>query len=1191
MNPHIHQSNPAHVSHRLNRKLHATSSSVKAFSELAALLALIGFPFCSLNAASLPPAATQKVDFSRDIEPIFKATCYECHGEKKQKGGLRLDQRALALKGGDSGPLWVAGKSPESLLILAVAGAKPDLDRMPYKKEPLTSAQISLLRAWIDQGSNWPESTTVASKDWHNHWAFKSPVRPAVPNPPNSRWIRNPVDAFVLDRLDKEKLKPSPETDKITLLRRLSLDLIGLPPTIAETDAFLSDHSKYAYEKQVERLLASPHYGERWGRVWLDAARYADSDGFEKDKSRDVWFYRDWVINALNRDMPYDQFIIDQIAGDQLPNATQDQVVATGFLRNSMINAEGGVDPEQFRMDAMFDRMDCIGKSILGLTIQCAQCHNHKFDPLTQQEYYRLFAFINNDHEEQRVVYTPDEQMLVANLSRQIKDLEAGMRHAMPDWEQKMAAWEDSVRNNQPEWTVLHPTVEDISTGGQRYLPQSDGSFLALGYAPTKHTVKLFATNDVQYITAFRLELLNDPNLPCHGPGRSYVGTCALTEFKVEALDAANPTNKTTVKFSGASSDFDPPEEPLESHYDDKSGKRRVTGPIQYAIDDKDDTAWGIDAGPGRRNQERKAVFQCQTNVGFSGGTILVFNLAQNHGGWNSDDHMNNNLGRFRLSLTTNAGPITADPIPARVRELIQEGVGTATSPKLIQKGVGTASSPTVPRDHRSPNQIAAIFSYWRTLVPEFKEGNQKIEALWKQWPAGTTTLTLLSRNRERETHILKRGDWLKPTDSVTAGVPAFLHPLATASSSTNFPEREGVHPLSSGPVRLGRGEGRGEEANPSSIASPTISNSSPADSRLALAHWLVDKRSPTTARVAVNRIWQTYFGSGLVSTPEDFGMQSQPPSHPELLDWLASELMEPGRGVQTFGNRPAAPPSPRGRGIKGEGEPTLPQGDYSAHGEGERIPWSLKHIHRLIVNSSTYRQSSKVSPELFTRDPANRLLARGPRLRLEAELVRDVALSASGLLNPKIGGPSIFSPSPAFLYQPPASYAPFPWKEVSGDDRYRRAIYTFRRRSTPYPMLQVFDAPNGDSSCVRRMRSNTPLQALVLLNETVFVECAQGLARKILADGGHTDGERLTYAFRQVLSRPPTHDEETELINLLHKQQQRIAAGWVNATEIGTGKSDPPEKLPNGTTPAQLAAYTVVSRVLLNLDEAITKE
>jgi hypothetical protein len=928
----------------------------------------------------------------------------------------------------------------------------------------------------------------------------------------DGRWVRDPIDAFIIERLEKEKLQPSPEAEKVTLLRRLSLDLIGLPPAIEEVDAFVADKSPDAYEKQVERLLASPHYGERWGRQWLDAARYADSDGFEKDKLRYVWFYRDWVINALNKDMPYDEFVIEQLAGDELPNATQDQIVATGFLRNSMINEEGGVDPEQFRMDAMFDRMDCIGKSILGLTIQCAQCHDHKFDPLKQEEYYRMFAFINNDNEAQRVVYTTEEQMKVANLSREMKDIEAGLRHTMPDWEQRMATWEESVKNDQPEWIVLRPTVEDISTGGQRYLPQSDGSFLAQGYAPTKHTVKLWVTNELRDITAFRLELLTDPNLPCNGPGRSFKGTCALTEFKVEAMDAQHPTNKISVKFTKASADYEQDETPLEPNFYDKTDKKRVTGPAKFAIDGKEDTAWGIDIGPGRRNQERKAVFECATNVGFADGTILAISLEQNHGGWNSDDLMNNNLGRFRISVVTNTPNVSADRIPKRVRDMF-----------------------AIAKERRSASQIAALFSYWRTTVPEFKETNEKIEALWKEWPNGATALTLMARNEQRETHILKRGDWLKPQNSVVAGVPAFLHPLdetggagVTANRSTEISAR--------GAARTGQ-------------------DTRPANSRLAFAKWLVSKRSPTTARAVVNRLWQTYFGIGIVTTPEDFGMQSEPPSHPELVDWLACELMEP-----------------------------------TWKSESDKA-WSLKHIHRLIVTSATYRQSSKVTPELYTRDPYNRLVARGPRLRVEGEIVRDIALSASGLLNPKIGGPAIFSPAPDFLFQPPASYAPFPWKEETGADRYRRAVYTFRRRSTPYPVLQVFDAPNGDFSCVRRMRSNTPLQALASLNETVFVECAQALARKTLEFGGTNDDQRIAYAFRRALSRQPTPDEKSELASLLEKQTKRIADGWVNPNEIATGKNEVSAHLPKDATPTQLAAYTVVCRVLLNLDETITKE
>ncbi|HEX4645405.1 MAG TPA: DUF1553 domain-containing protein, partial [Verrucomicrobiae bacterium] len=501
-----------------------------------------------------------------------------------------------------------------------------------------------------------------------------------------------------------------------------------------------------------------------------------------------------------------------------------------------------------------------------------------------------------------------------------------------------------------------------------------------------------------------------------------------------------------------------------------------------FAIDGKDDTAWGIDAGPGRRNQPRKAVFLPEKPVAFTNGAILTFRLKQNHGGWNSDDNQNHNLGRFRLSVTS-ATNVTADPVPAAVREIMK-----------------------IPRDQRAPAQIAAVFSYWRTTVPEFKEVNDKIEALWKQWPEGAPTLTLIARKNSgagddrRETHLFKRGDWLKPLAEVKAGVPAFLHPLPAGAN----------------------------------------------DSRMTFAKWLVDRKSPTTARVFMNRMWQEYFGIGLVSTPEDFGMRAETPSHPELLDWLACEFMD--------------------------------------------RDWSMKAMHRMIVNSSTYRQSSKVTPELYQRDQYNRLLARGPRFRVDAEIVRDIALSASGLLSEEMGGPSVTPPAPSFIFQPPASYGPKVWNEETGPNRYRRAVYTFRFRSVPYPVLQTFDAPNGDFSCVRRARSNTPLQALASLNETVFMECAQALARHSLEHGGG-EADRITYAFRRCLGRLPTHDELEELSGLLHREKARVADGWVNAAELATGKNESIKDLPRGATPTELAAYTVVSRALLNLDETITKE
>lgn len=1039
----------------------------------------------AIDLAKLPPAATGQVEFARQVEPLLAERCYSCHGDRKQESGLRLDRRDAALRGGDRGPLLVPGKSAESLLVAVLAGAHSEVEQMPRKGDKLTPEAVGIVRAWIDQGADWPVTAIAQEDDRLDHWAWKAPVRPPVPPSADGRPPANPIDAFIQARLKKEGLEPSPRADRITLLRRLHFDLTGLPPTPEEVDAFLADTRPDAYSRKVEELLKSPHYGERWGRHWLDAARYADSDGFEKDKPRFVWAYRDWVVQALNRDLPYDQFIVEQVAGDLLPEASDDQRIATGFLRNAMLNEEGGVDPEQFRTDGLIDRMDALGKSVLGVTIQCAQCHNHKFDPISQEEYYQLFAFLNNDHESSRVYYTPPQQMQVGNLTREMRDLEEGLRHTTPDWLERMNAWEDAVKDDQPAWDV----VECRNTGdnGERFYHYPDGSIRAASYAPTFWTANFRGTNHLQSIGAFRIEQLPDPNLPSGGPGRSIKGMAALSEFQVEASDAANPTNTLKVKFVKATADFENPVKPLDPEFQSASrnrreGDKRTYGPVAHAIDGNDDTAWGIDAGPGRRNVARQAVFVPETPVEFTNGVILSFQLHQKHGGDNSDDNQNHNLGRWRLSVTADTNAV-ADPVPASVREIFR-----------------------VPREQRTPRQVATVFSYWRTLVPEFKETNEKIEALWQQWPEGTPALTLVARqdsrpgDERRTTHMFKRGDWLKPGKEVTYGVPSIFHPLPDGADG----------------------------------------------SRLTLARWLTDRRSPTTARVAVNRVWQSYFGTGLLETPEDFGVQAPAPSHPELLDWLACEFMDQG--------------------------------------------WSLKALHRLIVHSDTYRQSSRVTPDLLERDPYNRLLARGARMRVEGEIVRDMALAASGLLNPELGGRSVYPPAPEFLFLPPASYGPKVWTEEKGTDRYRRSLYVFRFRSVPYPVLMNFDAPNGDFSCVRRARSNTPLQALTSLNETQFMEAAQGLAAKVLREGGPDDDARIEFAFRRVLSRPPTAAEQAELKGLLERQRQRIAEGWVNASELATGRNELPQ-VPPGTTPTQLAAYVVVSRALLNLDEAITKE
>jgi len=1020
-------------------------------------------------------ASPQPLDFNRDVRPILSNNCFHCHGPdpKDRQADLRLDvwKSAGDIHGAETA---LDAKTPaESELLKRITSDDPDVHMPPPDSgKSLTPEQIKTLRDWVEQGAKY-----------ELHWAFVPPQRPEVPAVKNSGWVRNPIDAFVLARLEREGLDPSPPAVANTLFRRLSLDLVGLPPTLEELKKFDADGGNHAYEEQIERLLASPHFGERWGRVWLDAARYSDSDGFEKDKPRFVWMYRDWVINAFNQDLPYNQFVIEQIAGDLLPHPTQDQLVATGFLRNSMINEEGGIDPEQFRMEAMYDRMDAIGKGILGLTIQCAQCHSHKYDPLTQTEYYQMFAFLNNCHEAQISVYTRAQQAEWQATESVVRTIEDRLRAANPDWPQRMAAWEESVRNNQPEWTVVRPP--DDSTGDQKHYVLDDGSILAGGYAPTYFTTEFPCDVKLPRITAVRLELLNDPNLPHGGPGRSIYGTCALTEFEVDAALPEHPEKELKLKIAKATADVNPPERELEKAFDDLSGKRRVTGPIEFANDGNDLTAWGIDIGPVRGNVPRKAVFTFEKPLEAAGGARLTFKLAQNHGGWNSDDNQNNNVGHFRFAVTSAENPV-ADPLPADVRTIVE-----------------------TPADKRTAEQTARVFGYWRTTVPEWNEENRRIEALWQSHPQGATQLSLVERDKLRKTHRLERGNFLAPAEEVSPGVPAFLNPLARD----------------------------GDADKPAT--------------RLDFAKWLADRRSPTTARSIVNRIWQAYFGTGLSVTAEDLGTQGDPPSNPELLDWLAVELMD--------------------------------------------HDWSLKHLHRLIVTSATYRQSSAVTPQMLERDPTNRLLARGPRYRVDAELVRDVALSASGLLNPLVGGPSVFPPAPEFLFKRPASYGPKTWIVATGPDRYRRGLYTFRFRSVPYPVLQAFDAPVGEIACARRDRSNTPLQALTTLNEPLFVECARALALKLLRNGGTTDAERLTAAVNRCLAREPRGDELKVLQDFLDRQRQQFnragADPWRLLADDDKAKQKLSAELSAGTTPADLAAWTAVARVVLNLDETITKE
>jgi hypothetical protein len=1034
-----------------------------------------------------------RVEFNRDVRPILSDNCFTCHGQDAaaRKGGLRLDDRAIALTGGKSGlPSIVPGKPDESELLLRITAAHDSEDLMPTaesKKTPLTAPQVAILRQWIAEGA-----------EYQAHWAFIAPTRPTLPAKAKEK---NPIDAFVAARRAPAGLKASPEAAPEVLCRRLWLDLVGLPPSTQELDEFLAAYAKdrnQAYSALVEKLLASPRYGEKWARHWLDAARYADSDGYEKDLPRQQWAWRDWVIKSLNADQPYDQFIVDQVAGDLLapaerdPQRAQDLRVATGYLRNSMVSEEGAIIPEQYRMDGMFDRMDAIGKGVVGVTLQCAQCHTHKFDPITHTDYFRLFAAFNNTYDATTRIYGPEKLATIDRLHRELAAAETKLKSTTPDWAQRFATWSaaQATAAAATPWNVLMPITPEWSGGLAHPDVLPDGSVLTLGFRATDGELTFNAKpKDVACVTALRLEALNHGDLIFNGPGRSIYGLFAVSELEVEVLAAnyvkpANEkiteTNVRKLALADASSDFEMPSSPLEKPFRKGDDDKRIEGPSAYLIDGKIETAWAPDRGIGRRNAPSEVVVHFKEPLTLAEGEQLRFTLRFKHGGKDPHGRDTQLLGRFRVALTTTPD-VTASKISTAAR-------------------LGLA----VPEKSRTPEQQAAIFTAWRTSVPEFAETTAAIDKMWSGYPVeDTTLLTLAERvpDDTRSTFILDRGAWDKPKTKVTAGTPAFLHP-----------ER------------------------PEFAAEPA---------RLAFAHWLVDRRSPTAARVEVNRVWQALFGAGLIESSEDFGVRASAPAQPEVFDWLAVEFMDRG--------------------------------------------WSQKQLIRTIVSSATYRQSSKITPELQEADPKNRLLARGPRFRADAEVVRDIALRAAGLLTEKVGGPSIFPPVPESLFA--TSYIPVDfWKVATDAERYRRSLYVFRRRSMPDPVLSSFDAPNGDSACAARPRSNTPLAALASLNEIVFVEASQALALRILRDGGTTDASRVAYGFRLCTARAPHPDEIADVVAVMKTPRQRVAEGWISAREVAFGDAAKLPTLPPGITPVDVAAWTVAARVLLNLDETLTK-
>ena len=1017
--------------------------------------------------------------YAADIQPILEQHCYECHGPNKSKGSLRLDLRARAFKGGVNGPAIVAGDAEHSLLLRRLQGLDGE-DQMPLKKDPLPAETIARIRAWIQAGAVWPEQAQTAAADaTHEHWAYQPPVRPALPAVKNESWVRTPIDRFVLARLEHEGLSPSPEAAKDALLRRVSLDLIGLPPTPQELDAFMSDAKPDAYERAVDRLLASRHYGERWARPWLDLARYADSNGYEKDDLRVMWPYRDWLIDALNRDMPFDEFTIEQIAGDMLPAPTDAQRIATGFHRNTLLNQEGGIDVEEARWETLVDRVSTTGTVWLGTTIGCAQCHNHKYDPFSQRDFYRMLAFFDNgdysvfgeqggDHyisEPELDLPTPEQAAQRKVLQAQLDELKAQMSAQSPERTEQQSAWEQSIRAAEQRWTVLTPLTSRASQGTiLTTLP--DGSVRASGPSPLNDTYVVKATLPATAISAIRLEALPDKALPQGGPGRDYYGNFALTGFTVAVASSPSAASGAPLVFEKANDN---------SHVGGNEANQLVMPDAETKNTRDLPPGWSINATNDVVRHPRAAVFKLKAPLDPTTGTAIVTLTFKGIA-------VSQALGRFRLSVTSDPDPFVVTTV-----------------------GASTRAALDVAPEARTEEQRDAVRDTFRDKAPVLEDLRTRITELEDKITAiGITKAQVLHERNGYErpsTWFRVRGSYMAKGDRVYAGTPAVLPPM----------------PDDQMPNRLG------------------------------LARWLVSGDNPLTARVEVNRAWEQFFGRGIVETSEDFGTQGAQPSHPELLDWLATEL--------------------------------------------ERDKWSVKALHRLIVTSATYRQSASASPELIERDPYNRLLARGPRFRLEAETLRDSVLSASGLLSPAIGGPSVFPPQPDGIWDNP--YSDAKWVTSTGPNRYRRSLYTFIRRTAPYPSMIAFDGTSREFCTVRRVRTNTPLQALVLLNDEAFFEAARALAARILretpqsASGTNADAidrARAAYGFRLCTSRQPSPAEIDRIIQSLRKQQEHFKnAPAAGAQVLG-------ESSASDATQADRAAWTLVANALLNLDETVTK-
>lgn len=1016
---------------------------LKTFVSAAACYVVVsGFP------AKLS-ASQDAVVYSKDIQPLLAKHCLLCHGPDEAAGGLRLDLAEHATAKLESGGHAIVPGSPDASELIRRVTSDDEFERMPPEGEPLTERELQLLNRWIQKGAKFEV-----------HWAYRPPSQPDLPAVNDDSWGRNEIDRFVLARLEANGLQPSPQAPRATLIKRLHYDLTGLAPAASEVDAFVHDERDEAYPELVDRLLASKHFGERWGRHWLDKARYADSDGYEKDRPRpNAWRYRDWVIRAINDDMPYDQFSVEQLAGDLLPNPTASQKLATAFHRQTLTNTEGGTDQEEFRVEATFDRTETTAAVWMGLTMTCARCHSHKYDQITQQEYYQLFGFFN-DANEGSVEIPTDEQSLqkykkakakhddqLAELTRRYQEAKKTLRPEIANWTVQMT---ESLNNNDRPVAFQPATVIDSKTASEAEIqPQDDGGLIVSGPSPDQDKYTVVVNSPEAPLTGLKIETLADPSLGGKGPGRTAHGNFVLSEIRLYGSNAPDFKAHTRIDLVGAEADF-------------SQGKF----PPEDALSGDPKTGWAISPQMGKDHS-----ITCVTEQPIEVGRFkyLQIVLDQKYGG----EHT---IGRFRLSTMTGFDPLKALP----------EAVA-----KALRK----------PAEKRTDEEQNLIADHFAARDPEAGKLKTQLEKKKTQAPASPMMSVRVIVPADRTTKLLHRGDFQQPADVVSNDdleVIRRTHPLQPAS--------EGA-----------------------------------AVTRSDLAKWLVDPNHPLTSRVTVNHAWAHLFGRGIVPTLNDFGVRGEMPTHPQLLDWLAWKF-------------------PRD------------------------MNWSRKDLIRTIVMSATYRQSSDFRAETQKVDPTNGLLARQNRVRVEAEIVRDLYLAASGLLSKKIGGPSVFPPLPPGVAE--LSYANnFKWKTSEGEDRYRRGMYTFFKRTSPHPTLVSFDCPDSNTTAIARGSSNTPLQALATLNNDVFTETAQAMVKRVVREAGPGDLDRLRHALRLCVIREP-HESEVENFEELLKVSRAYYAQHAGDAEkiVNRHRVD-------GISAEENAAWVVTMRMILNLDEFIVRD